>query len=280
MIDHMVMYNANVRSLPFAEQCRAAALAGCNELTISPADYRKHRAAGLTPQVMKQMAEDNAVVITHLDPFVQWTPIWIPTDEHGAVDLSFIDFDEEQFFRIMDELGCRSLTAVGTFPKGTYPVSQVTDLFGALCQRAAQRGFRVDLEFIPFLGVDTLANAWDIVGGANAQNSGIMFDMWHHRRSDSSDAFLATIPGRWITGVQVNDGDAVIPEGVTLLEDCMMRRLVPGEGAFRVRDTLAVLKKTGGLNNVGPEVFSATFDALPADEIASRCRESMAAMLA
>ena len=59
----------------------------------------------------------------------------------------------------------------------------------------------------------------------------------------------------------------------------MTRRRMPGEGEFRVRETLAVLKQTGGLNNVGPEVFSPDIDALSAEEIAARCRACMAAVL-
>ena len=61
----------------------------------------------------------------------------------------------------------------------------------------------MNLEFVPFFGIDTLEAAWEIVSGANAANGGIMFDTWHHRRSGSTDAFLATIPGARITGVQV-----------------------------------------------------------------------------
>jgi hypothetical protein len=46
-----------------------------------------------------------------------------------------------------------------------------------------------------------------------------------------------------------------------------------------VRDTVAALRSIGGLNNVGPEIFSAEFDQLPPEEIAARCRESIAFVL-
>lgn len=274
-----VMYNATVHALSFADQCRVAQMTGCSALSISPSDYLRHLAGGISTADLRSMAADHGVTITHLEPFARWTQPWQPTQEYGPLDPTFMAFDEADFFRMATALGCRSFCALGSYPRNSIPLSHVIDLFGALCARAAAEGLRVDLEFIPMLGVDSLTTAWEVIRTVDASNSGIMFDMWHHRRSNSSDEFLRTIPGRRITGVQLNDGPAVPPPSRSLIEDCLMHRRAPGEGDFRVRDTVAVLRETGGLNNVGPEIFSAVFDSMSAEEIASRTRESMASVL-
>ena len=77
MIDHMVMYNSNVRALPFPEQCRAAGLAGCSELAIGPIHFRGNVAAGWSAQDMRHIASDHGVTLSHLDPFACWTPVWM-----------------------------------------------------------------------------------------------------------------------------------------------------------------------------------------------------------
>ena len=61
-----------------------------------------------------------------------------------------------------------------------------------------------------------------------------------------------------------------------MIEDCIFFRVPPGEGEFPVVDLLQRLYRMGGLNRYGPEIFSVEFDTLAADEIAHRCRTSLA----
>ena len=71
-----------------------------------------------------------------------------------------------------------------------------------------------------------------------------------------NDELLRSIPGHWITGVQINDGAAKPPPGRDPLEDTANHRKTPGKGEFRVRELVALLRESGGLNNLGLEVFS------------------------
>jgi 4-hydroxyphenylpyruvate dioxygenase len=275
MVDHLVMYGPTVQALPFVEQCRAAHLAQCSEITMSPLDYVNYVSAGLNAADLKMIAADHGVTINHLDPLAKWAPISNPGPDSGFEDTTYIDFPENEFFAIAEALECRAFGAIGSYPKGTYSLNEEIDLFGSLCERALQRGLSVSLEFIPFLGIDSLAAAWNIISGVNMPNAGILFDTWHYFRSGSSAELLGTIPGERIFCVQLNDGDAELPPGVSLFEDCTSRRTLPGKGAFEVRDTVALLRQIGGLNNVGPEIFSLELNALSAEEIALRCRTSM-----
>jgi sugar phosphate isomerase/epimerase len=275
----MVMYNGTVRRLPFLEQCRAAALAQCGSLTMTPAGYLSLVARGVSGRDQQMMASDHGIVLTHLDPFTRWTPDRMSADPEGKYDVTKISHDWDGFRRMAADLGCRSFTALGTFRAGSMDDGEIIDCFGSLCRLAALEELRVDLEFAPLWGLASLEQAWDIVRAVSADNSGIMFDVWHFRRSGSAEAMLESIPGRWITGVQLNDGPAQLPPGRHIVQDCLQHRLPPGEGEFRVRDVVAILREIKGLNNVGPEIFSASFDALTGEEIAARASTAMRAVL-
>ena len=165
-----------------------------------------------------------------------------------------------------------SFTAWAGFPAGHYELPQLIDAFGALCERAATEGLRCDLEFIPVFGIPDLKTGWAIVDGAGASNSGIVLDMWHYMRGGRDDALLASIPGDKITAVQLCDATAEVPKGMSLAEDGLNNRRSPGEGDFPIGEIVEVLRNSGGLNNVGLEIFSPRFDAMSAEAIGETCR--------
>jgi sugar phosphate isomerase/epimerase len=274
-----VMYGGTVRRLPFAEQCRAAALAGCTSLTMAPSKYCELAAQGLSGRDQQRIAAAHGIELPHLDPFSRWTPQWMPSNHIGHYNVAHIAHDWDHFRRMAADLGCRSFTALGTHPAGALETAELIDYFAALCRQAAVEGLRVDLEFAPLWGLARLDQAWDIVRTVAAPNSGIVIDSWHFRRSGSSEELLASIPGKWITGVQLNDGPAQLPADRNIVQDCLYHRAPPGEGDFRVRDLVDILRRTEGLNNVGPEIFSSAFDELDAEAIAIRCAAAMAAVL-
>jgi len=268
------MYHGTVRSLPLAEQLRAAALAGCSSLTTGPREYLNWLMNGISTRDIRAMAADMDVRYDHLDPFVRWMPNWQPADPN--IPLSALNYDEDDFFRMAEALEAVSFSVVAACPQGANSMNELIDSFGRLCQRSARYGLRCDLEFVAFFGgVPDLASAWQIVTAVNADNSGILFDFWHYNRGQADDALLKTIPGRWITGVQLSDATAQLPSGMTELEDTIFHRRVPGQGEFRVREIVAILREIGGLNNVGPEIFSAAFDELDAETIAAQCRDGV-----
>jgi 4-hydroxyphenylpyruvate dioxygenase len=269
-----VMWFGTVQKLPLREQLRAAALAGCRTLSIGIHEYLGHLSHGISTRDMKKMAADAGVALTHIDPFVRWVPRWEPDEALGA-PLNVLSYDEDDFFRIADALEAKSVSVVGAFPGGSVGVNELIDCFGRFCARAGQHGLRCDLEFVPFLGVTDLATAWKIVSAVNAPNSGVLFDFWHYNRGRQDDELLRSIPGRWITSVQFDDGDKELQPGISVVQDTLTRRQPPGEGQFRIRDIVAILREIGGLNNIGPEIYSAAFETMSAEEIAAKCRASM-----
>jgi len=269
-----VMWVGTVRSLSLSEKMRVTAASGCDSLTLSPLDVAQAEDSGTTCRDIRAMAGDHGIRVTHLDPLTRWAPVWRP-DNVDEGFIPFLGFSPDDFFRMADDLGVASMSAIATFPKGSVTMAEQEDSFGKVCERAAAHGLRCDIEFIPFWGIPDLATAWHLVRKAGREDTGIIFDFWHFMRGVPDFDLLATIPGQRITGVQLADAEATVPAGVSDVTDCLFRRVPMGEGAFPVERLLRTLSATGGLNNVGPEIFSAVFDALPGDEVALRCRTAM-----
>jgi len=129
------------------------------------------------------------------------------------------------------------------------------------------------LEFIPLWEVGTLEYAWEVVSLVGARNGGIVLDMWHYFRGTPNNALLASIPGSKIFAVQLCDAPQCLPKGMTLAQEGLGRRLLPGSGDFPIGDVLDVLRKTQGLNNVGLEIFSDEIDSMETDKLGTVVKE-------
>jgi sugar phosphate isomerase/epimerase len=123
-------------------------------------------------------------------------------------------------------------------------------------------------------GVVTLEQGVEILRDSGVANGGFVFDCTHFTRGGTSLATLKSIPGRVIHCVQVCDGYLPLPDGVTLELECF-QRLWPGEGDFAIAAMLDTLNETGGLAQVGPEVFSADMATKTAEDVAKMSRESL-----
>lgn len=262
-----IMWNGTVRALPLAEQLRAASLARCEGLSVTPSDYVQWLGGSMSTRDITAIAADMGVRILHLDPLVRWVDEWRPDFAPEQFSTDPIGFDTDDFLRIAAALQVESFTAWAGFPTGHYGRSQLIDTFGQLCRRAALEGLRCDLEFIPVFGIPDLATGWAIVDGAGAANSGIVLDLWHYMRGGRDDALLRSIPGEKITAVQLCDATSELPHGMSLIEDGLNNRRIPGEGDFPVIEIVELLRKAEALKNVGPEIFSPRFDQMSAEEI-------------
>ena len=250
----------------------ATAAVGLNEMSMTPLDVDRNRAKGIAPRDMLKMAADVGVSLPILDPIASWAPHWrsgIP----DAASMELLGYSADDFFRIADELDVSTITVIGTLEPGLASISEIVDSFGSLADRASSHGLHCVLEFIPLWGINDLAKAWQILLIANRPNTSLAFDFWHYIRGGRNDALLRSIPGNKIAYVQVTDAEASIPPGRSPFDDCLFHRLQPGEGALPVKELLDILREIGGIDRIGPEVFSAKLDALPADAIAEALRE-------
>ena len=249
-------------------------LAGFSELAIQPQEVKKINRLGLSIADMKFMAEDHGVTISRLDPLCSWNPDWHPIN----MDNTFISehsITAHDFFLMCEELGCSHMSLNAQFPQDRYSFKQQVEHYAEICRLANEYALVCDLEPIPMWGVRTLQQGWDIVREADAANGGLVFDTLHFVRSHSTLDVLRTIPGEKIHCVQICDGLLPLAEGVTLEQDCF-NRMWPGTGHFPLAEIVSVLEHIGGLNQVGPEVFSLSNQSMSAEQIAHACRSSLA----
>lgn len=106
---------------------------------------------------------------------------------------------------------------------------------GAVADQFAEWGVDVVLEPLPFTNMQTPADAAAIIERADRPNLSMCMDVWHLYRMGLS---LDHLDGLWqyISTVQFNDGtiESQLPDD--LLQDCLVNRMVPGQGEFALTE--------------------------------------------
>jgi sugar phosphate isomerase/epimerase len=114
--------------------------------------------------------------------------------------------------------------------------------FGELCELAWPLGLTVDLEFVTYAGVRTLADAARLVNASRCVNAGICIDTLHFDRSSCRAEDLRRLPRNWFHYAQICDAPAEFSSD----EDSLRRiaregRLLLGEGGIDVRGIVSAL---------------------------------------
>jgi sugar phosphate isomerase/epimerase len=214
--------------------------------------------SGTTASDIGQQARDLGLDLI-MDPVMNWYPDRRPSPSR------FAGVSTDDALRMCQALGVTSLTAITTTTSDV-PVAELAEHFGRLCDRAADFGAQVHLEFMPFTVVRNLRTAWDLVRAADRPNGGLVFDTWHFFRGEPQFDVLAGIPGDRVFCVQLDDAPAV-PHGS--LREETSRRLLPGDGALDLPAAIRALHRIGALRWVGPEVISPELAAMPVADAAA-----------
>jgi sugar phosphate isomerase/epimerase len=253
---------------PLSDRFAAAAATGYQRVSLSPPDVLRAAEAGVTAADIGRRARELGLELV-VDPVMNWYPDAAPSPSR------FAGVSSGDALRMCEGLGAVSLSAIGTATSDV-PVPELAGHFARLCDRAADFGAQVHLEFMPFTVVRTLRIAWDLVRAADRENGGLVFDTWHFFRGDPDFDLLATVPGERIFCVQFDDA-AAVPQGS--LREETARRLLPGDGAFDLARVVRVLHAIGALRWVGPEVINPELAELPALEGAQLARDRVRALL-
>ncbi|GAB2583351.1 sugar phosphate isomerase/epimerase family protein [Spirosoma areae] len=277
MPQRRVFWAANVRTKSFADRLAAAAAGNFGEMSIFPNDVKTFTEGGMSLNQLRQTAADQGVRISVLDPFALWVPDTTPASWATATDLAFVNFTEDDIFRMAEGLGIESINLIETYGNPV-DTEAAADRFANLARRCADYGYRLQLEFMPFSGINDLAKAWDIVRLADAPNGGLTFDAWHYYRGTVNDDLLRTIPGEKIFQVQYADAKREL--NGTLVNDLLHHRLFPGEGDFPLVSLASLLTSIGGQSAVGVELFSDRIDAMDAVEAGKQVAHHLDKLLA
>ena len=255
-------------SSPLLERFAATAATGCQRAALSPPDVLRAAESGTTAAEIGRQARDFGLDLV-LDPVMNWYPDREPSPSR------FAGVSTDDALRMGEALGISSLTAIAT-ASSDVPVAELAGPFGRVCDRAADFGAEVHLEFMPFTVVRNLRIAWDLVRGADRPNGGLVFDTWHFFRGEPDFDVLAGIPGDRIFCVQLDDA-AAVPQGS--LREETSRRLLPGDGALDLIAAVRALHQIGALRWVGPEVISPELAAMPVLDAATLAMERTRAVV-
>ena len=263
-----VLWAASVRERPLAERITVAKSARFTEQSVFPSHITAWLREGHSLAEIRDQARNAGVPITILDPFTRWIPGWKLPAYMNEGERAFQITDEKTFFEYAAELEVESMSVIdGIGQRNDF--ADVVAAFQRACDRAAELGMRVQLEFMPFGSIPDIATGWEVVRRAGRDNGGLVLDTYHYFRGYPDPKTLAQIPGEKIFAVQLSDG-AALPLGGSLYNDQMHHRVAPGDGVFAIRELMQTLKATGGLHQVGPELFSDDADALPPELLGER----------
>lgn len=117
---------------------------------------------------------------------------------------------------------------------------RATERFARLCDLAKPLGIFVSLEFPHWTETGELREAVRVVRTVNRSNAGILIDMLHFGRSDSSLEELAQLPREWLRFAHVCDAAKEVPPTMAgIIRTARDERMFPGEGGIDVRGILS-----------------------------------------
>jgi sugar phosphate isomerase/epimerase len=251
-----------LRHADMSERLRAVSAAGFTGLGLRLAD---HRASGLSTRELRAGLDAHGLRLLEMEHLWDWAD---PTHDQA----------EDEIWALADTVGFRQLN-VSMFAE--HETAALVARFGALCDRAAEHGVLVALEFMPFTTIRTLPEAWHIVCAADRANAGVLIDLWHWRRTSATLDDLAAVPTDRITSLQLCEARTeALPD---MREEARHHRELPGRGQGADGGTAALLAGMAAQGLTCPvavEMFSDELDALPAARTAAITAAACAEVLA
>ena len=251
--EQLVLCTMTAPDAEFEDRVTAAAAAGYAGIGLRPRHRNRALEQGQTDADLRAILADNGVALVELEVLTGWG-----SDEAARASARQ---HEEEIYELATALGGRHITVTGANLPG--PLDANASYFAALCDRAAEHGLLIALEFLPWTDVPDADTARAIVQAAGRANGGIQVDTWHHFRGSASDEQLRALTPELVVAVQFDD-DMMSGEG-TLYEQTF-ERLVPGEGEFELVHFLQVLAEQGITAPLGVEVISTRLKTMPVGE--------------
>jgi sugar phosphate isomerase/epimerase len=261
----LVLCSATIFDRPLEDKVAAAAAGGFDAITVWPHDYTGARDRGLDDAAIRRLLADHGVVVDGIDCLLDW----LPGDQ--VPELPVFRASEDDLYRVADALGGNFINVAQAFGRSV-DVARATELFAAICARAARRDLLVTLEPVPWAGIGKAAVAKEIVTGARAANARLAVDTWGFFRGGSCIEDLGGLGAAAFDNVQLNDGPRT-PWADLFAE--ASDRLLPGDGELAVAAVIASLAAEGFRGPWGIEAPSSLWKDLEAAEIGRRCGAAM-----
>ncbi len=262
----LILSFGTLRFATFTERVEAAAAAGFDGIGLSLTAYRRLRANGWSDRDLADLLNDHGLRLSEIEAlsgFAARGEAAVP----ALPGLRYADAElEARAFAMADAFGARHVQVVGTFGTAELEPDVVAD-FAGLCDRAAEHGLLVALEFVPTTNIADIATAERIVAEAGRANGGLCVDSWHYERGTSDLPALRALRSEHVAMIQIDDGP-LLPEDPDYLLDTIHNRGCPGTGEFDLTVFLQAMWDNGVDVPLSVEVLSRDLDALPAHEAA------------
>ncbi len=240
---------ASAPTEPRAEQRHDYSLAHLTALSLSPPELvdaaaaAGYRYVGL--RMTKVTQEEPHYPLTYDPALMRATKTHLAATGIEVLDIELARItsgdnprDYLRFLEAGAELGARHV--ITQLPDADF--ARKTDRFAELCELARPFGLTLDLEFPSWTETPNLAEATRVLRAADQPNGGMLIDLLHFARSESSLADLRKLPPEWFHFVHVCDAPGTVPtttEG--LIHTARFERLFPGEGGIDIHGILAAL---------------------------------------
>lgn len=247
--DRALVVCANtLRRADFPARVQAAGQAGFAGIGLRISDYQQARDAGLSDRDMASLLDNHGLQLVELEGVWDWVRSNQSLRNQAGPE-------EAAILHMAEVFGCRHVNISLFVP---HEQARIIDAYGIFCDRAAEVGLLVGLEFIPYSEISNLRAANTIVDMAARANGGVTLDAWHYFRSGATAAELLALSATNIVAVQLND---VLPAaGPDLKEEGRHHRQAPGDGAGDLAGLIGALKELRVEAPVEVEVFSDEFD--------------------
>jgi sugar phosphate isomerase/epimerase len=260
--DDLVIDSGMLQAAGFQQRVVAAS-ASFTAMSMWGRDRHAAHEEGLSDSDIRMVLADHGMAIADLNACTNWLPG--TSDVGGGIfgrEHPFFGWSERDFFETADAVGARSLglTDVAGLTIG---VEQAAEAFAGVCDRAAEHGLLVHIEFMALSSFRTIGDAWAVVQAADRANGGILVDTGHFFRSGTLSA-LDGVPADRVLAVQVSDA---VERPLTDASQDSSTRLMPGEGELPLRELLRTLRERGCVAPFGLEVFGPDTDNRPVEDI-------------
>jgi sugar phosphate isomerase/epimerase len=244
----------SVATRSFRERVEVASKAGYRALGIGLDTFRRVTSSEMPAHAMKSVLDDNGIRIAELEVILGFAvdPAQAGVQFGGGFSYTSAA-DLAEFLAMAEVFGSSYIQAAGAFTDQLEP--DVVERFAALCDRAADSGLNVAIEFCAPSNIPDAGVAAEIINAADRPNGGVCVDIWHHTRGADDLSLLAKLPSDKVFMIQLNDGGRE-PADPDFFTETLRFRRIPGAGAFDTQGFLQTLDASLDSASVSVEVMS------------------------
>ena len=224
----------------------AAVQGGYAGIALWPGDYHPRYRPGSDLQELRKRCEGEGIAIHDLDAMVLWAGAGDPGGPY------YEEAPEDEVYEMAEVLGVDGINML-LHADPLPSLEAATEAFATACDRAAEHGLKLHLEFGRTRVPGHIPDAARVVEDAGRPNGGLMIDAWHVHWGRGSYEDLLSVPGSRITGVQLCDAPPREPEDYGWAT--RHQRVAPGRGAADLAGLLRNLRRIGAHAPLCLEVF-------------------------